>query len=172
MLTFFSFSYRQCFPKFLEISVWGFGVLGRWLMPVNGFYRLTRGTYAQFGHPLPYPKAAIDTLLTHGADAVYFGNRKGNACNVLDVVHPLWLCLRQTDHRREEAEEWIRARLPVVLDCWIDGHGFAFDLANRQPSLQGTEMWLATIYLMADLLRLSGRLSFKPKGVHRLEAAV
>src|SRR5690606_30747317 len=32
----------------------------QWLQPVNGFYRLTRGTYAQFGIPLPYPEQTID----------------------------------------------------------------------------------------------------------------
>ncbi len=30
----------------------------RWLQPVNGFYRLTRGTYAQFGRRLPHPTQA------------------------------------------------------------------------------------------------------------------
>jgi hypothetical protein len=142
----------------------------RWLMPVNGFYRIIRGTYAQSGRALPYPERAIDTLLTHGADPVYFGDLKGNAFNVLDMVHPLWFCLKQTDHRREEAEEWVRARLPVVLESWVDGRGFAFDLVHGVPGLQGTEMWLTVVYLMADLLKLSDRLSFRPHGVHRLEA--
>lgn len=115
-----------------------------WLMAVNGFYRLTRGTYAQFGILLPYPEATIDTLLRHASDAEYFGDHAGNACNVLAVVHPLWLCLKQTDHRREEAELRIRTRLPVILDSWEDGHGFPFELANGKPSLQETEMWMAT----------------------------
>lgn len=34
---------------------------------VNGFYRLTRGTYAQFERPLPYPEKTIDTVLAHAA---------------------------------------------------------------------------------------------------------
>jgi hypothetical protein len=38
-----------------------------WLQPVNGFYRLTRGSYAQWGVPLPYPERSIDTVLAHWA---------------------------------------------------------------------------------------------------------
>ncbi|MEM6855784.1 MAG: acyltransferase, partial [Planctomycetota bacterium] len=74
-----------------------------WLMPVNGFYRLTRGTYAQWGVPLPYPELAIDTVLAHANDRRHFGPGKATACFVLDIIHPLWLCLRQTDHRAAEA---------------------------------------------------------------------
>ncbi len=145
----------------------------RWLQPVNGFYRLTRGTYAQFGRPLPHPAAAIDTLLLHAADAEFFDAGRGNACNVLDVVHPLWLCLKQTDHRRAEAEAWIAARLPHALQRWTPNRGFAFDPAapneQGQPGLQGTEMWLSIIYLMADTLGLAANLSYRPRGIHRPE---
>jgi len=144
----------------------------RWLQPVNGFYRLTRGTYAQFGRPLPHPERAIDTILTHSADAAFFGDRRGNACNVLDVIHPLWLCLKQTSHRRAEVEAWVRERLPIVLGCWQDERGFDFDLSNPAPAprLQGTEMWLSIIYLMADILGCADMLGYQPRGVHRLEA--
>jgi hypothetical protein len=143
----------------------------RWLQPVNGFYRLTRGTYAQFGRSLPYPEKAIDTILTHAADPAFFADGRGNACNVLDVVHPLWLCLKQTSHRRAEAEAWICSRLPIVLDCWRQDRGFDFDLtSNRQPGLQGTEMWLSIIYLMADIVGRADALGYRPRGVHRIEA--
>ena len=101
---------------------------------------------------------------------------RGNACNVLDVTHPLWLCLRQTDHRREEAEAWVYARLPLALGQWHAGRGMAFDpLAatdQREPGLQGTEMWLSIIYLMADIAGLAGNLPYRPTGVHRLEVAL
>jgi hypothetical protein len=157
-------------------GVWGsWGEKDRWLQPVNGFYRLTRGTYAQFGRPLPQPEKAIDTILLHAADPEFFADGRGNACNVLDVVHPLWLCHRQTPHRRAESEAWVRARLPLALDRWYSERGFAFDPASRadrgRPGLQGTEMWLSIIYLMADLLGLAGHLSYTPRGVHRLPPA-
>ena len=147
----------------------------RWLQPVNGFYRLTRGTYAQFGRPLPLPEKAVDTILLHSMDSAFFGEGRGNACNVLDVVHPLWLCLQQTSHRRNEAQVWVRERLPEVLTRWHPSRGFAFDPAattdQGQPGLQGTEMTLSIVYLMADLLDLAGHLSWRPYGVHRLPPA-
>lgn len=141
----------------------------RWLYPVNGFYRLTRGTYAQVGALLPYPEAAIDTILAHSKDEEYFGDRKGNACNVLDVVHPLWLCLKQTDHRRSEAEDWVRERVLVILNCWAEGRGFGFDLTRDEPSLQGTEMWLSILYLMVEILGYPRVIGYFPRGVHRLQ---
>ena len=43
--------------------------------------------------------------------------------------------------------------------------------ADRPPGLQGTEMWLAIVYLAADLLGESDGLSWRPRGVHRLAPA-
>lgn len=144
----------------------------RWLLPVNGFYRQSRFTYARFGRSLPWPEKTVDTVLTHAGDQEFFGDLRGNACNVLDVVHPLWLCSRQTPHRGDESREWMRRRIPVILDSWKTGAGFAFDLSSDQlPSLQGTEMWLSIIYLMADLLGMSKELSYQPRGMHRIETS-
>lgn len=148
----------------------------RWLQVVNGFYRLTRGTYAQFGLPVPYPKQAIDTLLTHSTDEEYFGGGRGNACNVLDVIHPLWLTGKQTNRRRSEAEAWVRHQLERAIGGWVDGAGFSFELITghgprRTPGLQGTEMWLAIIWLLADYLGESDALGYRPRGVHRPEPA-
>lgn len=146
----------------------------RWRLPVNGFYRLTRGTYAQWGRPLPHPERAVDTVLAHAADPACFGDGRGSACDVLDVAHPLWLCGKQTVHRRAEAEAWARARLPGVLACWRDGEGFPFDLSappDATPAgsagLQGTEMWLAIVWHLADLLGAADALGYRPRGVHR-----
>ncbi|MEV4564473.1 acyltransferase [Nonomuraea sp. NPDC049419] len=143
---------------------------------VNGFYRLTRGTYAQFGLPLPYPERAVDTVLAHARDPRYFGPDTGNACNVLDVIHPLWLTGRQTGHRRAEGESWARDHLNRALSGWQDGAGLSFALTTgtgptRTPGLQGTEMWLAIIWLLADYLGLSDTLGYRPRGVHRPEPA-
>ena len=145
----------------------------RWVQPVNGFYRLTRGTYAQFNRPLPFPRQAKETIWQHANDEEFFGKGRGNACYVLDVVHPFWLCLKQDACRREEFGGWIMARLPDILARWQDNRGMAFDPyakdANGQPGLQGTEMWLSIIYLMADLLGLPQHLGYRPQGVHRTE---
>jgi acetyltransferase-like isoleucine patch superfamily enzyme len=147
-----------------------------WQQVVNGFYRLTRGTFAQFGVPLPYPDTAIDTVLRHVRDERYFGDHRGTACDVLDVVHPLWLAGKQTDHRRAEVQAWARWQLDRVLIRWQDGAGFSFALESgsdpaRTPGLQGTEMWLAIVWLLADLVGDSEALGYRPRGVHRPEPA-
>lgn len=161
---------RRCDPA---TGLWGSPTAeSRWREPVNGFYRLTRGAYAQFGRPVPHPERAIDTILLHARDDAFFSSDRADACHVLDVVHPLWLCLRQTAHRRAEAEAWVAKRLPAVLGCWVDGRGFDFLLDRREAGLQGTEMWLSIIYLMADLLGQGAVLGYRPRGVHRPEPAL
>jgi carbonic anhydrase/acetyltransferase-like protein (isoleucine patch superfamily) len=143
---------------------------------VNGGYRLTRGSFAQFGLRLPYAEQTVDTVLTHGRDPRWFGSGRENACNVLDVAHPLWLAGRQSSHRAAEARTWAQELLPRALDRWQDGAGFGFGPAGeggggpgREPGLQGTEMWLAIIWLLADIVGLADRLGYRPRGVHRPE---
>ena len=143
----------------------------RWLMAVNGFYRLTRGTYAQFGVDVPNPEAAIDTVLAHARDYGWFITDERNACNLLDIVHPLWLLNRQTDYRRAEIRTAIAAVIEGLCGDWVDGQGFAWQVRRDQPGLRGTEMFMAVIHLAADLLGESDGLSFVPRGVHRLEPA-
>jgi hypothetical protein len=138
-------------------------------MAVNGFYRLTRGTFAQYGLDVPRPEAAIDTVLAHCRDWRWFEREERTACNVLDVIHPLWLLGRQTDHRATEVRDAVAAVLPGILADWVDGAGFAFK-AGGEPGMQGTEMWLAITYLAADIIGESDALSWRPRGVHRLEA--
>ncbi|MEK3834756.1 MULTISPECIES: acyltransferase [unclassified Paenibacillus] len=156
-----------------DSGLWGLPTAKEgWLQPVNGFYRLTRATYAQFGLPLPYPERSIDTVLAHSRDRRFFRLDALNACNVLDVVHPLWLCQKQSDYRQAEIRAWAEKLLGEVLPFWVPGRGFAFQLSRQQETgLQGTEMWLSIIYLLADLCGLSSALSYSPKGVHRLEPA-
>lgn len=141
-----------------------------WLMPVNGFYRLTRGTFAQFGLPLPELEATIDTVVAHCRHNRWFSERNRTACNVLDVVHPLWLAAKQTDYRRPELRTQAAALLTRTVEHWVDGEGFAFE-SGRPTGLQGTEMWLSIVYLLADYLGESDGLSWRPRGVHRLAPA-
>src|SRR5690606_37289077 len=142
----------------------------RLLPAVNGLYRLTRGSYAQLGLPLPYPEAAVDTVLAHAADPYLTTPRGWTACNVHDVIHPLWLAARQTAHRRAEGEAWAAAQLRRVLDAWQDGAGPAFAPddpgPDGVPGLQGTEMWLAIVWYLADPLGVSAALRYRPRGVH------
>jgi len=145
-----------------------------WLQAVNGFYRMTRGAHAQFGIPLPHPERTIDTVLAHASDIRYFGESRKNACNFLDVIHPLWLCANQTDYRKAEASAWVREQLRTILKKWREGEGFGFILESgnapqAQASLQGTEMWLSIIFLMGDYLGISSLLGYQPQGVHRIK---
>ncbi|SCM76856.1 conserved hypothetical protein [uncultured Pleomorphomonas sp.] len=152
-------------------GLWGRpGDADGWLQPVNGFYRLTRGTYAQFGLPLPYPEATIGTVLMHYRANSGFAGAAYNACNLLDTIHPLMLCLRQTDHRRPEAEAVAEDILLRAPERWQPGAGFAF-ADGQPPGLQGTEMWLSVLYLAASVLGLDHGFPFVPKGVHRTNAA-
>ncbi|WP_164821555.1 acyltransferase, partial [Paenibacillus koleovorans] len=142
-------------------------------LPVNGFYRLTRSTYAQFNMPLPYAQTTIDTVLTHTRNRDFFRDDRGNACNVLDVIHPLWLCMKQTDYRRDEIVAWSLQQIERVLGRWQPGRGFSFELeTHHKPGLQGTEMWLSILYLLADACGIAGSLGYRPQGVHRLEPAL
>lgn len=138
------------------------------LQPVNGFYRLTRGAHAQFGLPVPYPEATINSVLANYRNHDGFSGPTHTACNLLDTIHPLWLCLKQTDHRRAEAEAAAEAVILHAPERWREGDGFPF--ADGQPgSLQGTEMWLSVLYLAADLLGMADAFPFAPKGVHRTQ---
>ncbi|MFC9689883.1 acyltransferase [Kribbella sp. NPDC056951] len=147
-----------------------------WLQVVNGFYRLTRGTYAQFGLPLPYPDQAVATILAHSNDRRMFTGGNDNACNVLDVIHPLWLARKQTSYGEQEARRWAEEQLTRILTRWVDGEGFAFAPNGTDdraiPGLQGTEMWLSVVWLLADYLGHSDALGYRPRGVHRPEPLI
>jgi acetyltransferase-like isoleucine patch superfamily enzyme len=160
-----------------ETGMWGAPQPSpRWLQAVNGFYRLTRGSYAQLGLPLPYPEAAVDTVLEHAADPCLATPEGYNACNVLDVVHPLWLAAKQTGHRRAEGAEWAQDQLRRALRSWSDGAGLAFAPLSDGPDgvagLQGTEMWLSIVWFLADYLGLADALGYRPRGVHNPDPLV
>ncbi|GAA2944078.1 hypothetical protein GCM10010458_31640 [Microbacterium luteolum] len=160
-------------------GVWGAATRDRGLLPVvNGFYRASRGTFAQFGVPLPHPERVVDTVLEHARDPRWFSPGMRNACNVLDVAHPLWLT-RGTGHRAEEVRGLAEGLLADAVTMWVPGAGCGFrepsattrGLAEVEPGLQGTEMWLAIIWYLADLLGIADELGYRPRGVHRPEAA-
>ena len=150
------------------------------LQVVNGFYRASRGTFAQFDVPLPYPERVIDTVLEHTRNPALFAPEHQNACNVLDVAHPLWLARKQTAYRSAEISALAGRLLGDALGRWTDGQGIGFQaphpatptLGRRVPGLQGTEMWLAILWLLSDLVGISELVGYRPRGVHRPEPAV
>ncbi|WP_235523420.1 DapH/DapD/GlmU-related protein [Cellulomonas sp. Root485] len=143
-------------------------------LPVNGFYRTVRGTFAQLGVDLPGTEATIDAVLRHAADPRTFGPGRETACDALDVLHPLsWLTRHDRRHRWPEIQQVAQAHAQRIVGRWVPGHGFAFDTRpGSAPTLQGTEMWLATLWYAADLLDESEALGYRPRGVHRPEAAL
>lgn len=150
------------------------------LQVVNGYYRLTRGSFAQFGLPVPFPERVVDAVLDHARDTRYFTPGRENACNVLDVAHPLWLTTRQLGHgaggyRSGEIRDWAERQLAALLPRWRPGQGFGFGPGTTgpgpEPGLQGTEMWLAITWYLADLLGHSDELGYRPRGIHRPEPA-
>jgi acetyltransferase-like isoleucine patch superfamily enzyme len=162
-----------------QTGMWGRATPDGGLLPVvNGFYRATRGTFAQFGMPLPHPERAIDTVLRHAADPRYFAPGARDACNVLDVAHPLWLT-RSSGYRAAEVRELAERLLSDALELWVPGQGMSFrepsaaasGVPHTQPGLQGTEMWLAIVWYLADLIGVSDALDYRPRGVHRPEPA-
>lgn len=165
----------------LRTGMWGTpGTADGDLQIVNGFYRASRGSYAQFGVALPRPRAVIDTVLAHAREARFFARERQNACNVLDVAHPLWLASRdQPDYRADEIRRVATVLLEDALTHWVSGEGFPFAAATagpqrdaQRPGLQGTEMWLAIIWYLADLVGISSVLGYRPAGIHRPEPAM
>jgi acetyltransferase-like isoleucine patch superfamily enzyme len=161
-------------------GMWGNPAPDGDLLPVvNGFYRASRGTFAQFGVPLPRPERLIDTVLRHARSPRWFAPGARNACNVLDIAHPLWLT-RGSGYRGDEVRDLAARLLSDALQTWTTGAGFSFreaspatrGLAETEPGLQGTEMWLAILWYLADLAGVSDALGYRPRGVHRPEPAL
>ena len=148
--------------------------------PVNGTYRLVRGTFAQWGVPLGLGRELTDTVLRHAAGGVLDAART-TACDALDVVHLLRWARRcgAEGYRTGEVEDVARHVLDGVLARWSpDGLAFApagprttpggtaSGVPEGAPSLQGTEMWLATTWYAADVLGRADLLGWTPRGVH------
>ena len=150
-------------------GLWG-STEGGLLEPINGAYRAARGTLAQWGVPVDGQDALIDTVLRRSVDVV--GALDASACDALDVVHLLhWAVRTRPDHRRAEIADVARAVLETALAAWFPGRGLAF-APGREPTLQGTEMWLAVAWYAADLLGEADALGYTPRGVHRPGPAV
>lgn len=152
-----------------ESGLWGWSADGL-LEPVNGTYRVVRGTLAQWGVLVGGQPALIDSVLRR-AEAVA-GAPGATACDALDVVHPLWWAgLSRPEYRHAEVAGVARAVLDQVLAAWVPSMGVRF-APDREPSLQGTEMWLAVAWFAADLLGEADALGYRPRGVHRPEPAL
>ncbi|WP_129337907.1 acyltransferase [Cellulomonas endophytica] len=133
--------------------------------PVNGTYRLVRGTFGQWGVDAGDERPLVDVVLRRAGDVL--AERGPSACDTLDVVHPLHRAARTArGYRTAEVRAVAEALLALAADGWRAGRGIAF-AGGHEPSLQGTEMWLAVAWSAADLLGVADALGYRPRGVHR-----
>lgn len=139
-------------------GLWGEGDMR---LRVNGYYRTVRGTYDQFKLKHGYIKESVDTVLKYAQSNPV----PDNACDALDIIHPLHFAARFTSYRNSEGRAWCTENLPVFI-AMAEDKGFPFKVGEA-PSLKGTEMWLSIIYLMCDYLGIAHMLPYEPKGVHR-----
>ncbi|WP_034622998.1 DapH/DapD/GlmU-related protein [Cellulomonas sp. URHE0023] len=129
--------------------------------PVNGTYRLVRGTYASWGPRTGGNDAMVDTVLRRGADTLE------SACDVLDVAYLLWWAGPEARARRaRDIADLGRHLLDVALGNWVEADGAPFVLGGP-PTLQGTEMWLATTWYLAQICGLGSEYGLRPRGIHR-----
>lgn len=163
-----------------QSGLWGRPAPGPdWRLPVNGTYRLVRGTLAQWGVGLGDGETLTDTVLRHARSGILDGDRV-TACDALDVVHLLWWAGRTgaAGYRAAEVAGVARLVLRTAREIWVDDEGAPFapggtemTLASRAdpraPTLQGTEMWLATAWYAAALLGVAVPLGCTPCGIHR-----
>jgi acetyltransferase-like isoleucine patch superfamily enzyme len=132
---------------------------------VNGTFRLVRGTFAQWDIPLAGADRLTASLLRRAEQVL--GSPDATACDVLDVVHPLHLVrAARPDLPHRPVDVVAVAVLDLIVARWVPGRGVAFG-PGREPSLQGTEMWLAIAWYAADLVGLADALAYRPSGVHR-----
>lgn len=133
-------------------------------LAVNGFYRLARGSYAQFGVAIPQHEKIIDSVLNHSLQT----EESGTACDVLDVIWPLWIFkTKLTKKQYFAARKWCMVQLDRMFESWCDNKGFSFELSKEYaPTLQGTEMWLSILWYLCDFMQEGSAKEFSPKGVH------
>ena len=161
-------------------GMWGSPSADGGLLPVvNGFYRASRGTFAQFGMPLPYPERVIDTVLRHARDPALVRRPARATRATCSTSRTRCGSRARTGYRGDEVRALAARLLSDALSTWVPDAGFSFreptpaarGLAETEPGLQGTEMWLAILWYLADLAGVSDALGYRPRGVHRPEPA-
>lgn len=128
---------------------------------INGTYRALRGTAAQWSERRVDPVLAA--TIADYADGIDW--KGASACDGLDIMWLLWWA-RGEECLRDRSRSVARTVADLVLNAWVPGEGIAFEVGGY-PTLQGTEMWLATLWYAADLMSIAASLGFQPAGVHR-----
>ncbi|NYI42170.1 DapH/DapD/GlmU-related protein [Demequina lutea] len=128
---------------------------------VNGTYRALRGTTAQWDERRADPLLAT-TVADYEAGLDW---STANACDALDVVWLLWWA-RGDECLRNRSRSVARTVIDLTLAAWQPEGGLPFE-PGGPATLQGTEMWLATLWYAADLMNIADALGYRPAGVHR-----
>jgi hypothetical protein len=149
-----------------ETGLWLDGDPRKALTPsINLTFHTIKFTHNVLNRPLPRPERIVDSCLAACRDERFYSWKTGYACNDLDLAHVLYSALRYTDHRREEAAEWTRERLPMILSVQKSDGGFSFyhdramdthyllDVSPAAPEgdLWGTLMYMGTIHMMTRI---------------------
>ena len=133
---------------------------------INGTYRALRGTTAQ------WLERRVDPILaaTVADYADQLDWERANACDALDVVWLLWWT-RAGECLVDRSRSVARTVIDLTLAAWEPERGLPFE-PGGPATLQGTEMWLATLWYAADLMNIADSLGYRPAGVHRTEPAL
>jgi hypothetical protein len=149
---------------------------------INLTFHTIKFSYNADRRPLPYEERIIDSCLHACRDREQYGWKTGYACNDLDLALVLYSALRHTDYRREEAAEWARDTLPMILDIQKPDGGFSFyhekamdrhfllkvSPGHKEGDLWGTLMYLGTIWMMTRIAYPELPIPWNPSEVHRI----
>jgi hypothetical protein len=108
--------------------------------------------------PIHHPEALIDTCLMRLPDA--------EGCHLVDAVYVLHRCLAQTDHRKDEVQEFCRELVSIVRAHHNSDGGFSYFAGRAQPhyhrvritkgppisDLHGSVLLTWAVVMMLDIL--------------------
>ena len=117
---------------------------------VNGFTASPEEAMPSSGALFQTAKRPLIRFLS----TTYLFEEKRTSCNVLDVIHPLWLC-RNRQFCSTEGMEWAVQWIDPDLKNWDTGKGFLSTCCFDNLTLMGTEMWLSILYLLCDYVGLA-----------------
>lgn len=149
---------------------------------INLTFHTLKFTYNVMNRPLQHAERIVDSCLAACRDARFYAWETGYACNDLDLALVLYSAPHYTNHRREEAAEWARERLPMILSIQKPDGGFSFyhdramdkhyllDVSPSHPEgdLWGTLMYLGTIRMMTRIGYPQLTVPWSASEVHRV----
>lgn len=139
---------------------------------VNGAFKVLGRLINTFGMAPSYPEKIIDSIFRHYADPSY----RMTGCNEYDNIWVFACALRATDHRRQEIEELVLSRLPLIEPFRKPDGGFSFfkeecitnnsevqliDRPRKQSDMVGTATFVACLRSAFEILGWNERLGWR-----------